>query len=56
MTTTELRIRIAEMTKQDFINYRDELESNWNESLRPQMQMLSLACINKFGTTLVNLI
>jgi len=55
MTTTELRTAVKEMTKQEFINLRDELESNWDNSLRPKMQILSLACINKFGTTLINL-
>ena len=43
------------MTKQEFISYRDELENNWNETLKPLMRVLSLACINKFGTTLANL-
>ena len=55
MTTTELRTAVKEMTKQEFINLRDELESNWSDSLRSKMQILSLACINKFGTTLINL-
>ncbi len=55
MTTSELRNKVEGMTKQDFINYRNELESNWDENLRPLMNILSLACINKFGTTLIKL-
>lgn len=55
MTTTELRNNASEMTKQQFINLRDKMENNWSETLRPSMQVLSLACINKFGTTLSNL-
>jgi hypothetical protein len=55
MKTSELRNKVSDMTKQEFINYRDELENNWNEDLRPLMNILALACINKFGTTLVNL-
>ena len=34
------------------ITLRDNLVSNWDESLRPLMNTLSLACINKFKTTL----
>ena len=55
MTTSELRNKINEMTKKDMASLRDELESNWNDSLRPLMQILSLGCINKYNTTLINL-
>jgi len=55
ITANELRTKVNGMTKEQFIQLRDELENNWSESLRPQMQILSLACINKFKTTLVNL-
>jgi hypothetical protein len=55
MTQVELRIKVATMTSQEFIGYRDELESNWSEVKRPLMQILSLACINRFGMTLVGL-
>lgn len=55
MTTTELRVSVLTMTKKEMINYRDQLESNWDESLRPLMLILARACINKFNTTLINL-
>tara|TARA_R110000851_G_scaffold27996_1_gene78382 strand:+ start:247 stop:414 length:168 start_codon:yes stop_codon:yes gene_type:complete len=55
MTTLQLRNKVKEMTKQEFVNYRNELENNWSESLIPLMQILSLACINKYKTTLINL-
>jgi hypothetical protein len=55
MTQVELRIKVATMTSQEFIGYRDELESNWSEVKRPLMQILSLACIKRFGMTLVGL-
>ena len=52
ITQIELRNKITEMTKLEMITLRDELENNWSDSLRPLMQILSLGCINKFGTTL----
>jgi len=55
MTTSELRNRINEMTKKEFITMRDELENNWNESKRPLMNILSMGCINRFNTTLANI-
>jgi len=55
ITQAELRSKISNMTKQEFISLRDELESNWSESLRAKMSILSLGCINKFKTTLANL-
>jgi len=55
ITQAELRSKISNMTKQEFISLRDELESNWSESLRAEMSILSLGCINKFKTTLANL-
>jgi hypothetical protein len=55
MTTSELRNKVSQMTKEEFVTMRDQLENNWNESLREQMQVLSLGCLNKFKTTLVNL-
>ena len=55
MTAQELRTKVNGMTKVEFAAMRDELESNWSETLRPLMQILSLACINKFNTTLINL-
>jgi hypothetical protein len=55
MTTSELRNKINEMTKEQFISMRDELENNWDESKRPFMQILSIGCINRFQTTLSKL-
>ncbi len=50
-----MRISLAELTKIDFITIRDEMESNWKESMRDAMQVLSLSCINRFGVTLSEL-
>jgi len=55
LTATELRIKIKDMSKVEMINLRNELESNWDSSLKPLMEILSLACINKFKTTLIKL-
>jgi hypothetical protein len=55
MTTAQLREQANKMTKKEMIAQRDFMESNWSEFMRPSMQILSLACINKFETTLVNL-
>ncbi len=54
-TETQLRNKVNGMTKLEMITLRDELENNWSDSLRPIMQVLSLGCINNFGTTLINL-
>jgi hypothetical protein len=37
------------------IELRDELENNWDESLRPLMDVLSLGCWNKFKTSISKL-
>lgn len=55
MEAYKLRVAVLTMTKKEMIDYRDQLESNWDESKRPLMKILSLACINKFKTTLINL-
>ena len=52
ITDQELRKKVNVMTKSEMITLRDELENNWSESLRPLMEVLSLGCINNFGTTL----
>ena len=54
-TQTELRNKVNEMTKAEMISLRDELENNWSDSLRPLMHILSLGCVKKFKTTLINL-
>lgn len=55
ITEYQLRLKISEMSKNDMIKLRDELENNWNENLRPLMQVLSLGCLMKFKVTLVSL-
>lgn len=55
MNEAKLRSEAKEMTKSQMINFRNELESNWDESKRNMMMILSMACINKFKTTLSNL-
>jgi len=54
-TQAELRAKISEMTKHEFIALRDELESNWDESYRPLMHLLSLKSITRFNTILSSL-
>ena len=51
----ELRIKVTKMSKLEMIELRDELENNWDESLRPLMDVLSLGCWNKFKTTISKL-
>jgi len=51
-TPSELRNKIHGMTKLEMVNLRDELENNWDNSLRPLMQILSLGCITRFKITL----
>lgn len=34
------------------IEMRDFMESRWNEKMREAMQVLSIACINKFNASL----
>ena len=51
----ELRVKVTNMSKSEMIELRDELEKNWNESLKPLMNVLSLGCLNKFKTTLSKL-
>ena len=51
----ELRVRVTNMSKSEMIELRDELENNWNESLRLSMDILSLGCLSKFKTTLSKL-
>ena len=55
MTTAQIKEMANKMTKSEMIAQRDFMENNWKEFMREPMQALSLACINKFGTTLVNL-
>ena len=55
MKAQELRIKAQELTQEEMKNLRDELEANWDESKREIMQILSLACINKFKRTLSSL-
>ena len=55
MNATELRNKIATMTKNEMVELRDFMESRWSEKMREAMQVLSLGCINKFGTTISNL-
>ena len=55
ITETQLRNKVNEMTRIEMICLRDELESNWSDSLRPLMTTLSLSCIKRFNTTIVNL-
>ncbi|MGI9554398.1 MAG: hypothetical protein ACR2M6_00365 [Vampirovibrionia bacterium] len=54
-TEAELRVKVSEMTKHEFIALRDELESNWSESYRPIMNLLSLTSIIKFNIVLSSL-
>jgi len=55
MNATELRNKIATMTKKQMVELRDFMESRWSEKMRESMQVLSLGCINKFGVTISNL-
>jgi hypothetical protein len=50
-----LRESVHTMTKLQFIQLRDDLEANWDDSYRGLMQVLSLSCINRFRTTLIKL-
>ena len=50
---TKLRTSVYTMTKGQFIQLRDDLEANWDDQYRGLIMVLSLACINKFGTTLI---
>lgn len=45
-------ISMNTLTKQEFIALRDDMELNWDDSMRGDMQVLSLACIKRFGKTL----
>lgn len=45
-------ISMSKLTKQEFIALRDDMELNWDDSMRSSMQVLSLACIKRFGITL----
>jgi len=54
-TQAELRVKVSEMTKHEFIALRNELESNWSESYRPLMNLLSLTSIIKFNIVLSSL-
>ena len=55
MTQSELRVRVGSMTKTEMVSLRDQIETNWSDSLRPLMNILSLGCISKFKTTLARL-
>ena len=55
MNATELRVNAPKMTKNEMIKLRNELELNWCDSKRNLMIILSMACINKFNTTISNL-
>lgn len=55
MEAQKLRETVQEMTREEMAAARDSLEANWNESKRPQMNLLNLACIKKFGCTISTL-
>ena len=55
INATELRSKVGQMTKPEMAILRDELESNWSETLRPLMDILALGCISKFKTTITRL-
>jgi len=55
MTAYDLRKNINKMTREEIIAQRDFIETNWNEGMRESIRILSLACINRFNTTLSNL-
>ena len=55
MNAMELRNKVSGMTKAEMVELRDFMEARWTEKMRESMQVLSLACINKFGTTLSTL-
>ena len=55
ITATQLRNEVMTMTLKEIISLRDELENNWSNTLRPVMNVLSLACIKRFNKTLSNL-
>lgn len=48
-------ISMNKLTKQEFIALRNDIELNWDDSMKGNMQVLSLACIKRFGTTLSKL-
>ena len=48
-------ISMSKLTKQDFIALRDDMELNWDDSMRGKMQVLGLACIKRFGVLLSKL-
>tara|TARA_R110000868_G_scaffold112527_2_gene303008 strand:+ start:26273 stop:26446 length:174 start_codon:yes stop_codon:yes gene_type:complete len=52
MNATQLRNTASNMTKIEMIEMRDFMESRWNEKMREAMQVLSIACINKFNASL----
>lgn len=51
-TESNLRENAGSMTLAEMKNLRDQLEKNWTNELRGLMQILSMACINKFNVTL----
>ena len=54
-TEMEIRVKLNSMTKEEFANVRDILESNWSEKLRPTMQVLSFGCLTRFKIKLSEL-
>ena len=55
ISETQLRSTVMVMSKNEMISLRDQIESNWTNSLRPLMNILSLGCIKKFNTTISKL-
>ena len=55
MNATQLRAKADKMTKIEMTEMRDFMEPKWTNSMHEAMQVLSLACINKFNTTLSTL-
>lgn len=55
ITASELRQNINTMTRIEIADMRDQLESNWSESLRPLMLILSFRSLEKFKTKLIEM-
>lgn len=52
---SDLRNKMTNMTNNEFVELRDYMEANWISSMRPVMQVLSLGCIGRFNTKLVDM-
>ena len=55
MTKKELRVKVPTMTISEMKSLRNEIEKNYTDNDRIKIQILSLACINKFKKTLSSL-